>query len=144
MEGARSIRDRIPRGGYLGLGFLFVVLGFVGYVLPVMPGTIFLILALGCFKRSSIKFERWLLNNRLFGPTLQMWDESRSISRRAKTLAVSMIVASFSVSIYLLRYRLSVAITLGVIGLAVIVYRLTLPESGVRNPIKQFRVNETP
>lgn len=144
METGRSFRDRIPRGMYLVLGFLLVGLGFIGYILPVMPGTIFLILALGCFKRSSLRLEQWLLSNRCVGPTLQRWDESRCISRRAKVLAISMIVVSISFSVYWLRERPGVAITLGVVGLAVAVYLITLPESGVGNPIQQVSVNETP
>jgi len=46
---------------WFALGWLMVGLGVIGALLPVMPTTIFLILAVGCFARSSPKFEQRLL-----------------------------------------------------------------------------------
>ena len=44
----------------LALGWVFVALGFIGALLPVMPTTIFLIVAAGCFARGSPRLEAWL------------------------------------------------------------------------------------
>ncbi|KAG1263441.1 hypothetical protein G6F65_014523 [Rhizopus arrhizus] len=46
---------------WFALGWVMVGLGVIGALLPVMPTTIFLILAVGCFARSSPKFEQRLL-----------------------------------------------------------------------------------
>ena len=70
------------RLGWLALGCLFVGLGMIGAVLPLMPTTIFLILATGCFARSSPRLEAWLLNHPRFGPTLRDWRERGAILRR--------------------------------------------------------------
>jgi len=72
---------------YFSLGCLFVALGIIGAMLPVMPTTIFLILAAGCFARSSPAWERWLLEHPRFGHTLRSWREEGAIPRRAKFLA---------------------------------------------------------
>ena len=45
-------------------GWLMVALGFIGALLPVMPTTIFLMMAVACFARSSPRFEHWLLSHR--------------------------------------------------------------------------------
>ena len=39
------------------LGWLFILVGIAGLFLPLVPGTLFLILAAACFARSSPRFE---------------------------------------------------------------------------------------
>jgi uncharacterized membrane protein YbaN (DUF454 family) len=73
---------------YLALGLAFVALGLAGVLLPVVPTTPFLIVAAGCFARSSPRLERWLLAHPRFGPVLQAWRERRAIPRKAKLLAL--------------------------------------------------------
>jgi len=77
------------RALWLFLGCLMVALGVVGALLPVMPTTIFLILATACFARSSPRLERWLLTHPRFGATLRLWREQGAISRKGKRYAVA-------------------------------------------------------
>lgn len=74
---------------HLIAGLVMLTLGIIGAFLPLMPTTIFLILAAWCFARSSPRLEAWLLNHRQFGPTLRAWRESGAISRPAKIMACS-------------------------------------------------------
>jgi uncharacterized membrane protein YbaN (DUF454 family) len=72
---------------YLGLGWVFLALGAAGTVLPVLPTTPFLILALGAFSRSSARLERWLLAHPTFGPALALWRSHRVVPLRAKLIS---------------------------------------------------------
>lgn len=72
-------------------GLLLTGIGFVGLVTPGLPGTVFFIGALFCFRRSCPFMEEWLLNNRFIGPTLRDWDSHRWISMRRKKLIIAMI-----------------------------------------------------
>ncbi len=73
--------------GFKLLGLLCVLLGIIGAVLPVMPTTPFLILALACFARSSSALESWLLNHPRFGTTLQHWRAHQVVPVKAKYAA---------------------------------------------------------
>ena len=48
-------------------GFFFLGLGIAGYILPGLPGTVFLILAASCFLRSNEKMYRWVTEHKVFG-----------------------------------------------------------------------------
>lgn len=78
---------------YLVAGFVLLALGIIGAFLPLMPTTIFIILAAGCFARSNRRIEAWLLANKRFGPMIRAWRAERAIPRRGKILAtVGMVV----------------------------------------------------
>src|ERR1700741_1335936 len=78
---------RVVRPLWMALGLAFVGRAFVGALLPLLPTTIFLILAAGCFARSSPRLEAWLLNHARFGATLRAAGADGAISRRAQALA---------------------------------------------------------
>ena len=82
-------RPNRPAGRWLFalLGGLFTALAVAGMLLPVMPTTVFLLLALACFSRSSPRLASWLLQHPLLGPPLQRWQQHRIIPQRAKLMA---------------------------------------------------------
>jgi uncharacterized membrane protein YbaN (DUF454 family) len=69
------------------LGWLMVALGFIGVFVPLMPTTIFLIVAAWLFARSSPRLEAWLFGHPNFGPALVAWREHGAVSRSSKIAA---------------------------------------------------------
>jgi uncharacterized membrane protein YbaN (DUF454 family) len=96
-EGQGGPGHRLTRPFWIALGCFFVALGFIGALLPLMPTTIFLILAAGCFARSSPKLETWLLTHKRFGPTLVAWREEGAIPPRAKAFACGGITLGYAI-----------------------------------------------
>ena len=84
---------------WIALGLLFLLLGGIGVVLPLLPTTPFVILAAACFARSSPRMHRWLLRSELFGPMLRDWEENKCVSPRVKTLALLMMAVVGGISI---------------------------------------------
>lgn len=96
----------------IGLGWFFVILGAIGAVLPLLPTTPFLIIALACFAKSSPRFHQMLLEHKWFGPTLAQWENSHTIRRKVKHKVIVLIIATFGVSIFILNGRVELQLTL--------------------------------
>lgn len=133
---------------YLFCGYLFLFIGAVGAIVPVLPTTPFLIIAAGCFSRSNEKIERWLKTHPVIGPPICNWQEFGCIPFRAKLLATMMI----SLSLYGMYFwsplsgQMQIAIgALIAIGLLYVWTRpSTVPQTvGAQTTGVQTAVNET-
>ena len=107
---------------YISLGWLCVLLGAIGALLPLLPTTPFLILALLLFSKSSPRFHQMLLKNSWFGPALYQWETTRSISTAVKRKATWLIVVALSVSIYLLSSNLWLCLMLVMIAVILLIF----------------------
>ena len=83
-------------------GIFFVALAFVGAFLPLLPTTPFLLIAAACFAKSSPRMHKMLLANKVFGPMIYHWRQSRSIPKRAKIMALISIAIATLWSCYIL------------------------------------------
>jgi len=81
-------------------GTLCVGLGVLGMFLPLLPTTVFLLMAAYCYSRSSEKFHTWLLNNRLCGSYIRNYKSGRGISARQKASTIVVLWISIGVSIW--------------------------------------------
>lgn len=117
------------------LGWLCVILGVFGAFLPLLPTTPFLIAALACFAKSSPRFHAMLLNNRWFGPALQQWEQTKTIQTSTKKKAILIVIATFSVSIFILAGRPELQLMLMNLCLLVLanVVRLKETPNTIRN-----------
>lgn len=100
-------------------GFILVGIGILGMFLPLLPTTIFFILAAWCFARSSEKFHHWLHNNRFFGKYLTNYRSKGGMTLGSKIFSISLLLAGIIVSILFATDNLYIRILLGAIGLGV-------------------------
>jgi uncharacterized membrane protein YbaN (DUF454 family) len=54
----------------IAAGFILLVLGIAGIILPILPATPFLLAASFCFLKSSPRLYRWIMSNRFLGPRI--------------------------------------------------------------------------
>lgn len=81
------------------LGTVFLGLGALGLVLPVLPTTPFVLLAAACYLRASDRLHRRLVTSKMFGPTIVAWQEHGAIPPRAKAIAIALIALTFGFSV---------------------------------------------
>lgn len=84
----------------IAAGVLLVAIGTIGLFVPLLPTTIFLILAAGCFGKSSPGAYRWLTTNRLFGPMLRDYHEGRGATLKTKVFSIAFLWAGLAVAIW--------------------------------------------
>ncbi|MBT4790350.1 MAG: YbaN family protein [Halobacteriovoraceae bacterium] len=102
-------------------GWLALVLGVIGALLPIMPTTPFLILAAYFFSKSSPRMHSWLTSLPYFGNAIIDWEQNRVIKPRAKWVAIFIICAIFGSSIFFTKIYLAlklmlIALAFGCIG----------------------------
>jgi uncharacterized membrane protein YbaN (DUF454 family) len=100
MEDTRDPLPPVLRILLLIGGGVSLVLAVLGFILPGLPGTPFVLLAAACFARASPRIHNWMLEHRWFGPMVKHWAEHRSIPRRAKLLAMGMMSVSVASSLW--------------------------------------------
>ncbi|MYF06578.1 MAG: DUF454 domain-containing protein, partial [Rhodospirillaceae bacterium] len=89
------------RAVWFTVGIVALLLAALGAVLPLMPTTVFLLVAAFAFARSSDRWHAWLLSHRVFGPLIADWRDHRAIDRRAKILSAASMAAVFGISLAL-------------------------------------------
>ncbi len=73
-------------------GLLSVAIGGIGVIVPGLPTTVFFIVAAACFSRSNKRFEQWVLNLPRIGALVRDHRSGLGMPRRAKVVAVTMIL----------------------------------------------------
>jgi len=75
-----------------------VIMGILGAILPILPGTVFFLIAAFCFAKSSEKFYKMLIHNKYVGPHLQNYLEEKFIPVKTKIIIISSIWISMTAS----------------------------------------------
>ena len=79
----------IKRYLYAGLGLLFLGLGGIGVIIPIIPTTPFLLLTSFFFLRSSERLNTWFEGTRMYKRFIANFMETRSLTLRAKILCAA-------------------------------------------------------
>ncbi|MBV2361073.1 YbaN family protein [Thalassococcus sp. CAU 1522] len=89
----------LARPVWVALGALSLALGLLGVMLPVLPTTPLVLLAAFCFGKGSPRLRLWLDTHPAFGEPIRQWEESGAIAPAHKRLAVTMMGATWLVSL---------------------------------------------
>ncbi|MFD2236969.1 YbaN family protein [Aureimonas populi] len=89
-------RASLPALLYRALGCVALALAIAGVILPGLPATPFLLLAVWALRRGAPELARRVETHPRFEPTLRNWRERRVVPPRAKALAVASMALSFA------------------------------------------------
>ena len=122
---------KVHKPVFFAIGILSLSLGYVGIVIPGLPTTVFILIAAWAFSKCSTRFTIYIENHKIFGPIILNWKTYRGLSRRAKKMAILMIIPSFVFTIYV-AFSLIGDLIFGFIGVALCTWLVTRPEPPVQ------------
>ena len=126
IEKSAFIRG-LKRVFFLIAGLFFFALGIIGFIVPGLPGTIWLILAAACFVRSSDKLYKLVVNNRFFGKLIRDYRENGLMPKRAKIISLLCIWVFSLISIFGAPYDWRFDVPVMALAVAGTVYLLRIP-----------------
>lgn len=118
---------QVTRYILIAAGTLAVGLAILGIFLPILPTTPFLLLAAYFYARSSERFLRWLLSNRLFGAYIDIYRQGLGIPRREKILTLTALWLTIGFSAYYVAEALWLKLLLGLIAVGVTIHLTRIP-----------------
>jgi uncharacterized membrane protein YbaN (DUF454 family) len=120
------VKSKLVRGFLIVAGTIFLAIGIIGIVIPILPTTPFLLLAAACYLRGSKRMHDWLLNNRWVGEYIRNYREGRGIRARTKIIIIALLWATILYSTIFIAQHLAIQVLLIVIASTVTVHILTL------------------
>jgi len=93
------MRTTARRKLLIAAGTLSTGLGIIGIFVPILPTTPFLLLAAACYMRSSERFYRWLIKNRIFGSYVRNYIEGRGMPVKLKIFIIFLLWLTIGLSI---------------------------------------------
>jgi uncharacterized membrane protein YbaN (DUF454 family) len=87
---------RHARLGYLLLAYTATAFGIAGVLLPLLPATPFLLVAVWAAPKGSQRVHDWIYDQPRFARLLDDWHQQRAVPPGAKWLATVMMLASWS------------------------------------------------
>jgi uncharacterized membrane protein YbaN (DUF454 family) len=120
------VTSGLVKGLLIVAGTIFLVIGLIGVLIPILPTTPFLLLAAACYLRGSKRMHDWLLNNRWVGEYIRNYREGRGIRARTKVIIIALLWATILYSAIVIAKHLTIQVLLIVIASAVTVHILIL------------------
>lgn len=114
----------LMRALLIACGTLCVGLGVIGIFLPLMPTTVFLLLAAACYARSSERFHRRLVEHRWLGSYIR---QRQGMSVRQKVFTLMLLWVTLGATMIWTAEALWLRLLLAVIGLGVTLHVARLP-----------------
>ncbi len=108
------------------LGFFFVGLGVIGIFVPLLPTTVFLIIAAYFFAKSSEKYYNWLITNKYFGKFIKDYREGKGVPLKAKTVSITILWATILYSVIFVASELWLRVLLICVAIGVSWHLLSL------------------
>lgn len=88
---------KLKKALYFTLGIVCVGMAYVGFILPGIPFSIFLVIAAWAFSKSSRRMHDWLYNHPWFGQFLTNWTQKKVFPTKGKYAMILVMSSSLAI-----------------------------------------------
>jgi uncharacterized membrane protein YbaN (DUF454 family) len=85
---------------YVALAFVFIAIGVIGIILPVLPTTPFLLLALVLFAKGSKRFHKWFMGTLLYKRYVETYTSKKALPMSTKLKALTTVSIFFAIGFF--------------------------------------------
>jgi len=127
VQTAVNISQRpVVRWTLMFAGTVLVGIGILGIFLPLLPTTVFFLMAAWCYARSSQRFYDWLHTNKYFGTYLRNYRERKGITLSSKISTLVILWCSIGYSV-VVTDSIAIHAVLAAVAIGVTIHILRLP-----------------
>ena len=119
--------SKLKKSLFVVAGTIFLALGCIGIVLPILPTTPFLLLSAACYYKGSERMHRWILNNRWFGNYIRNYKEGKGLPFKTKVFTLAMLWLVIGYSAFFVVNLFVFQVVLFAIAFGVSLHLITLP-----------------
>ncbi|CCG55899.1 YbaN family protein [Brachyspira pilosicoli] len=125
---------------FIVLGFIFLGVGAVGIVVPILPTTPFLLLASFFFAKGSKRFHDWFLSTKLYKKYLESFVKSRAMTLKGK-LTILIPVSCMLIITFILVDNIYARIVLVILFISKYVYFFTQIRTVSDEELNKMRIS---
>ncbi|AFR71702.1 YbaN family protein [Brachyspira pilosicoli] len=125
---------------FIVLGFIFLGVGAIGIVVPILPTTPFLLLASFFFAKGSKRFHDWFLSTKLYKKYLESFVKSRAMTLKGK-LTILIPVSCMLIITFILVDNIYARIVLVILFISKYVYFFTQIRTVSDEELNKMRIS---
>ena len=109
---------------FIVLGFMFVGIGAIGIIVPILPTTPFLLLASFFFAKGSKRFHNWFISTSIYKRHLESFVKSKAMTLKSK-LTILIPVSAMLITTFIFTNNLHIRILLIILFISKYLYFFT-------------------
>jgi|GEM_PF-77986 len=137
-------RSPVVRALYVAAGTLSLATGIIGIFVPLLPTTVFVLMAAACYVKASPRLYDRVMSNRFVGLPVYTWQQNRSLPPHIKVFAITVVVLTFTTTITFAIEPLWARISLTVLGLGLLAFLWRIPTTRTRGRCPVLDAARTP